>query len=302
MLALRLLAFALSGLLLTAGSGCNNKAKVAEYATKAQEVVTKYSPQVADLQPKVSETLARVNAIPDTVPGAAEQKSQLASGQETIAKLQALLASLPGRVTTAVENRKTEEADAALASATQELDAGLSSLQSTVASADTQIAELEAKAKEMAGFTKTLSSGFELHGALDGLESQLVAFLEDNSKPIDENAWLTCDRIAFQGDTPELDIEQSQEQITNIAEMLKAYPTAKLQIGGFTDNTGTPTAAKALSQKRAQAVVAAVEAAGVAKGRLVAKGYGQEHPVCPANDTEECKAQNRRIAVNVRAR
>ena len=46
----------------------------------------------------------------------------------------------------------------------------------------------------------------------------------------------------------------------------------------------------------------ALVAAGVEKGRLEAEGYGQEHPVCPANDTEECKAQNRRIDVNVQAR
>ena len=70
---------------------------------------------------------------------------------------------------------------------TQELDSGLSSVQTAVAGATTQVAELEAKAKEMAGFTKTLSSGFELHGATDGVESKLIAFIEDTSQPIDKN-------------------------------------------------------------------------------------------------------------------
>ena len=33
--------------------------------------------------------------------------------------------------------------------------------------------------------------------------------------------------------------------------------------------------------------------------RLEAEGYGSDHPVCAANDTEDCRAQNRRIAMRV---
>ena len=39
-----------------------------------------------------------------------------------------------------------------------------------------------------------------------------------------------------------------------------------------------------------------------APDRLAAEGYGPEHPPCPANDTDECKAQNRRIALRVAAK
>ena len=298
----RISAFVLSALLLAGVYGCSNAAQVAEYTKKAEDFVAKYATQISELQRQLPDLLTRVGAIPDTVPGATELKAQLTTSQETIAKLQALLAGLSGKVTTAVQNRKAEEADALLASATQELDSGLSSVQAAITGATTQVAELEAKAKEMAGFTKTLSSGFELHGALEGLESQLIAFIEDTAKPIDKNTWFVFDRVAFAGDAADLDMEQSSEQIANVAEILKAYPAVKLEIGGFTDNSGTPAASKALSQKRAQAVVTELEKAGVAKGRTSAKGYGQEQPVCPANDTEECKAQNRRVAASVRAR
>jgi K(+)-stimulated pyrophosphate-energized sodium pump len=40
---------------------------------------------------------------------------------------------------------------------------------------------------------------------------------------------------------------------------------------------------------------------GIKPPRLEAQGYGAEHPLCPANDTEFCRAQNRRIAVQVTA-
>lgn len=41
---------------------------------------------------------------------------------------------------------------------------------------------------------------------------------------------------------------------------------------------------------------------GVAKNRLESEGYRPEHLECPANDTEECKAKNRRIAIRVTAK
>ncbi len=302
MIASRFIAFVLTGIALVSASACSNAAKVAEYTKKAEDLVARYSPQLTELQGQLPDLLTRVGAIPDTVPGAAELRALLTSNQETIASLQSRLASLLGQVVTAVEDRRTEEADAALVSATQELDGGISSVRTTLASATTQVAELEATAKAMAGFTQTLSSGFELHGATDGVESKLIAFIEDTSQPIDKNAWFSFDRLTFQTGAAELDMEQSSAQITNIAEILKAHPTAKLKIGGYTDNVGDAAANKALSHKRAQAVVEALVATGVAKERLEAEGYGQEHPVCPANDTEECKAQNRRIDVSVRER
>lgn len=57
-----------------------------------------------------------------------------------------------------------------------------------------------------------------------------------------------------------------------------------------------------LSQQRAETVVNALVGMGTDKSRLSPEGYGSQHPVCPANDTEECKAKNRRIAVRVTAK
>ena len=54
-----------------------------------------------------------------------------------------------------------------------------------------------------------------------------------------------------------------------------------------------------LSQRRAENVMAAIVELGVEKSRLTAEGFGQQHPVCQANDTAECRAQNRRIDVRV---
>jgi K(+)-stimulated pyrophosphate-energized sodium pump len=42
----------------------------------------------------------------------------------------------------------------------------------------------------------------------------------------------------------------------------------------------------------------AIGVGGIAKSRLEAEGYGDQHPV-DSNDTEEGRAKNRRIAVRV---
>ena len=63
---------------------------------------------------------------------------------------------------------------------------------------------------------------------------------------------------------------------------------------GHTDNTSTPAHNQQLSERRAQAVVAALTQQGVAASRLQAAGFGQTRPLAD-NATEPGRAQNRRV-------
>ena len=156
----------------------------------------------------------------------------------------------------------------------------------------------EAAKAAAAGFMKKLASGFEIKGNADGIESQLIAFIEDASKPVDKTTWFNFDRLTFNTGSAEIDMEKSRAQLTNIYEVLKAFPKVKLKVGGYTDNVGKEASNLKLSTDRAKATVAALEAMGIEKGRLAPEGYGSQHPVA-SNDTEEGRAQNRRIAVRV---
>jgi K(+)-stimulated pyrophosphate-energized sodium pump len=149
----------------------------------------------------------------------------------------------------------------------------------------------------VAEFERTLPGNFTLRGNRDGIESRLVGFLESNA-PADKETWFNFDRLTFATNSAQLDMERSRNQLTNIAEILKAFPKAKLKIGGYTDNTGDALVNRKLSAERAANVKAAIEGLGIEASRLEAEGYGQEHPVA-TNDTEEGRAQNRRIAVRV---
>jgi OOP family OmpA-OmpF porin len=76
-------------------------------------------------------------------------------------------------------------------------------------------------------------------------------------------------------------------------------PTAEIEVAGHTDANGDDASNQALSEKRAQAVVDYLVKAGLPPARFTAVGYGSTQPVA-SNDTEDGKAQNRRIEFVVR--
>jgi OmpA-OmpF porin, OOP family len=146
-------------------------------------------------------------------------------------------------------------------------------------------------------FKKKLPNGITLDIPQNGIENNLIKFIEDGGKAVDKTTWFNFDRILF--DTGKFTLKaESQEQIKNIGEILKAFPSVTLKIGGYTDNTGDAKANMKLSQERANAVMAAIVKEGIDAKRLAAEGYGAEHPEA-TNDTEEGRAKNRRIAVRV---
>jgi OOP family OmpA-OmpF porin len=149
-------------------------------------------------------------------------------------------------------------------------------------------------------FKTKLPDGTELNIPQFGIESKLINFLNDSSKPVDTTTWFNFDRLLF--DTGKATLQpSSQEQLGNIAAILKAYPNAHVKIGGYTDNTGDAAANVALSDARAKNVMNAFVAAGIDPSRLEAKGYGDQYPVGD-NNTEEGRALNRRIALLVTAK
>jgi outer membrane protein OmpA-like peptidoglycan-associated protein len=146
-------------------------------------------------------------------------------------------------------------------------------------------------------FKTKLPDGVELNIPKFGIENKLIAFLNDSSKPVDTTSWFNFDRLLF--DTGKATLQpSSQEQLANIAAILKAYPNAHVKIGGYTDNTGDAAANVALSDARAKNVMDALVAAGVDPSRLESKGYGDQYPVGD-NATDEGRSQNRRIALLV---
>ncbi|WP_304342750.1 sodium-translocating pyrophosphatase [Chryseobacterium koreense] len=135
-----------------------------------------------------------------------------------------------------------------------------------------------------------------------GEASQIASLAKgiDKKDPtlLDKEKWFTIENLYFETDSEKLK-PGSETQLDNIAKLLTAYPTLKLKLGGYTDNTGNEVSNKTLSNLRAQSAKLYLMNLGIGADRIEAEGYGSQFPVCAANDTDECKAQNRRIAVRV---
>ena len=153
-------------------------------------------------------------------------------------------------------------------------------------------------ASEVAAFVKRkLPGGLEINAPERGTESSLIVFIEDASKPVDENSWFDFDRLNFETGSAALH-PISREQLLNVATILKAYPKVELKIGGYTDNTGDTASNLRLSQARADNVRKELIANGIEPGRLEAEGYGSAHPIAD-NSTADGRAKNRRISLRV---
>ncbi|OJU28406.1 MAG: hypothetical protein BGN92_05550 [Sphingobacteriales bacterium 41-5] len=149
----------------------------------------------------------------------------------------------------------------------------------------------------------TLADGNKLTVGANSTEAKLYDFLTNGTvDTVDKSkGWMTLDRVYFNTSSSTLTAE-SQKQLENIAAILKNFATAKVKMGGYTDNTGSVDGNVKISGERAKAAAAELVKLGVAAASVESEGYGPEHPVCAANDTPECKAQNRRVDIRVTAK
>ena len=129
--------------------------------------------------------------------------------------------------------------------------------------------------------TIQLPGGTFIYAYKGGIEDSVVTFLQSPAyQSATENDlkghWFSFDNITFKSNSAtDLDTEKSLPQINNIIAILKAFPNAKIKIGGNTDRTGDSLQNMTLSQQRANTLRGAFSAV---KSQVTgAEGYGWKY-------------------------
>lgn len=101
------------------------------------------------------------------------------------------------------------------------------------------------------------------------------------------------DQVLFGFDRADLGAT-AQSNLDKLVTVLNKYPDTNVEVIGHTDSKGSDSYNQGLSERRANAVVNYLKAHNISSSRLAAKGMGKNDPIA-SNDTEEGRAQNRRV-------
>jgi outer membrane protein OmpA-like peptidoglycan-associated protein len=86
----------------------------------------------------------------------------------------------------------------------------------------------------------------------------------------------------------------ARNTLTKIAEQLRINDQLSITIEGHTDSVGSDALNQALSEKRAEAVRAYLQARGIPASRMTVTGLGETSPIA-TNETPAGRQQNRRV-------
>lgn len=136
---------------------------------------------------------------------------------------------------------------------------------------------------------------YEIKARSRELKSDISGFLTDTTGTASRNIQLK--HVFFETGSDKLS-DLSKHELENLNNLLKEYPSLKIELAGHTDNVGDATSNLDLSNKRASSVMAYLIGLGADASRLSSRGYGQDQPV-ETNETPEGREQNRRTELRI---
>jgi OmpA-OmpF porin, OOP family len=140
---------------------------------------------------------------------------------------------------------------------------------------------------------RALPGGVKMSIPSGGMEDRLITYL---AAPTGAGSF-EFDRLEFETGSTSL-TPRSRAQIADVARILSAYPQVRVQIAGYTDNTGNEAANLDLSRGRAEAVMNALRESGASATTMNAQGFGSQDPIAN-NATEDGRARNRRVTLTI---
>ncbi|SIQ61445.1 OmpA family protein [Chryseobacterium sp. RU37D] len=146
-------------------------------------------------------------------------------------------------------------------------------------------------------------NGTNLKGYKGGMEDQMINFMKSgaytNAANDDalKNQWFDFDHVNFKSGSGNQLEAGSEGQLQNLVAILKAYPDAKIKIGGYTDKTGNEATNLKISAERANFIKSSLEKQGVGNQVLGAEGYGSQFAKVDASASDAERATDRKMSV-----
>jgi OOP family OmpA-OmpF porin len=119
---------------------------------------------------------------------------------------------------------------------------------------------------------RRLPNGIVINVPAYGMESRVLVFLE-GAQPVGALSTFDFDRLTFDRGSVHLRPE-SQDQVTSIASIMRAYPDMTVKIAGYSDNAEAPVTNLKQSQQRANSVKQALVGSGIASKRITTEAGG----------------------------
>jgi len=146
-------------------------------------------------------------------------------------------------------------------------------------------------------------TGTQLYNTLGKDKSDTASFVVSMKKMVMNKAY-SLSNIYYEYDKADL-IPASKLVLDTLYDILKENPTITIELSAHTDSKGADKYNEELSQKRAESCTNYLtNEKGIAKDRIVAKGYGKTMPVAPntnpdGSDNPEGRAKNRRTEFKI---
>jgi outer membrane protein OmpA-like peptidoglycan-associated protein len=251
-------------------------ARIAVQTAEADPNVAKYD--ALDLETAKNDLAAAEDAQLHHHDAAVDQPSYLAAQNARLAQARASAKADDARVAAG----QTERDQIMLAARTREVQN---------AKMAANAAKMETNAA-MAATTEALGQRDQAAEEAARLQAEVDAL---KAKPTPRGLVLTLGDVLF--DTGKAMLNPgAARKLDQLAQFLNEHPDRRVQIDGFTDSIGTDSYNEDLSQRRADAVKAALTMRGIDASRIGTQGYGKAYPVADNNDSGG-RQLNRRVEV-----
>lgn len=131
---------------------------------------------------------------------------------------------------------------------------------------------------------------------LKAAEAELIAALKPLGAVVknERGIVLTLPESYWAGTRSSTLSRAAARKLAALAEVLTNNTDYRVAVESYTDSTGDPSTLQSLTDQRSYVIADKLSTAGVAEGRLMAKGFGASVPIAP-NTTAANKAKNRRV-------